>query len=173
MNKKLRELMDEVEILEMQSQANRWLDDGNLDAYCNCFTEDGVFHTINAPAATGRAEIKAFMEQIPPGIIHMTVAHVVEVNGDEAYVESSQINAWAAMDGLDSGFLTSGRTQDHLVRTHDGWRYRKKMASPDMAATSLFISSVFARLLNDVAARDGSEMRRQRAGTRWQDEWTS
>lgn len=161
MHGEMQRLVDRSDILKLMARANRFLDDQNLDAYVECYTPDGIFHTVGLEPARGRNAIKDLMNN-SAGPLHFTLDTVVTIENDQAKSESNLFVAWGTPDCHDNGFLVTARYRDSFVRTTEGWKFTYRHVSTDMKP-----EAVFARLQAEAGPIDRGEWLKSVA-TRWE-----
>lgn len=78
--------MDDYEaIRQLVARYNVAFDELDVEAWANCFTEDGFFERSNAGRSySGRAELKELISGFPVKGRHVTTDFQIHVNGDEA-----------------------------------------------------------------------------------------
>ena len=117
---------DRLQILDLVARYNHLMDGRDAEGWADCFTPDGVFDGGSRLQANGRAELVAFMERliardIPA--VHWNNNIVIEGSGDTA----SMTLYLLVIDLRDGPVATHfGVYHDELVRTPEGWRFRKR-----------------------------------------------
>jgi uncharacterized protein (TIGR02246 family) len=129
-------LVDRTQIRELTARYNRCFDDGDPEGFAATFAEDGVMEVAGGPTTEGRAALAEMVRHTPYGIVHVTVDATVEVDGDKAVQDVtllvvSRPPVDAPRDKRTSRVQRSGRYHDELVRTPDGWRFRRRVATLD------------------------------------------
>jgi len=128
----LSELADRLAIRELTARYNRAFDDVDPDAYARVFTEDGVLEVDGEPIA-GREALIETVRATGYGIVHITSDAIVAIDGDAAVQECTLLTARRAQDRSENAFLATGRYRDELVRTPDGWRFKRRSVTMDLA----------------------------------------
>ncbi len=121
---------DTIEILQLYARYNTAIDTGDADGFGGCFVPDGVFDNGMA-VIEGRADIAAFATQTHagmPGLRHDATNIVVDGDGKEA--TGSAFLVGYLVDGGHKVIVT-GRYQDALAKTGDGWRFTKRVFRAD------------------------------------------
>lgn len=124
---------DHGEIRNLLAEYGHRADSGDGESYAALYTADGELvesgTTITPPAkiaavANRFAEMAADLPQ-PSGSKHVTVNSVVHVDGDRATAHSDLL---ALSLNPERGWHISGvgRYDDDLVRTDEGWRFRRR-----------------------------------------------
>jgi uncharacterized protein (TIGR02246 family) len=121
---------DTTEILQLYARYNTAIDTGDAKGFAGCFVADGVFDS-GMGVQNGHESIAAFAQQTHenmPGMRHAANNIVVEGSGDRATGSAFLIGYL-----VDGGFkpIVTGRYQDELTRTGDGWRFTKRTFKPD------------------------------------------
>lgn len=113
------------------------IDNFLLDDLVALFTEDAVFDMrgFGAPAeAAGREAVRgAFSAMIDSlgGCVHLTMNHLIDVDGDTA---SGKVYCHAFVLNPDGSRAENLALYDDVyVRTEDGWRFRSRVVSPMLA----------------------------------------
>jgi len=134
LSRKVQDLEDRNAIRELTARYNHAFDDVDTDAFVNTFTEDGVFQLdTDGPVTAGRDRLASMSQVVNFGPVHMTTDPVIEINGDTA----TQICTLALgfrtkeREPESAVYASSGRYYDELVRTDEGWRFKKRLWVPD------------------------------------------
>jgi uncharacterized protein (TIGR02246 family) len=130
----VNELSDRIAIQELTARYNRAADDGDADALVAVFTPDGAMTMSSAGqqrAFRGAEELHAMLGDRPPGItVHATTDSIVEIDGDTARQHCTLLLIRRLHDEGKASFRT-GRYEDRLVRTADGWRFVDRAVTID------------------------------------------
>jgi len=111
----------------------RAVDGQDLEGVVALFTEDALWDArgFGMPEMKGRDDIRAFYTSIFENVAHcahLTLNHLVEVDGDTAtghvYIHALAV----ARDGTRSESI--GYYDDTYVRTDSGWRFSSRAAQP-------------------------------------------
>ena len=127
---------DHTEIHELYARYAQSIDRSDAAGYGGVFTEDGVFiiddptHAVSGNATfTGRKAIAALVRNPPrdhPKVTHFYSNILVEPTPDGAkgsdYVIMIDLQKNPAITG-------GGVCEDDLVRTSEGWRFKKRVCS--------------------------------------------
>jgi uncharacterized protein (TIGR02246 family) len=116
---------DRDEILQLLYRYNHAIDSGDALGWAGTFTPDGVFD-VAGQVRSGRDELVAFAAGVH-GYRHTVVNPVVDVAGDAATVRAY----WVVYQGTAVAAL--GTYEDEVVRTPGGWRFAKRVSTPDTA----------------------------------------
>lgn len=128
----LQELLDRVSIRELTARYNTAIDNGDVDGFVRTFIPDGIFYATAGQQLNGREEIKSFGKVLGFGCIHMTMDAVIEIDGDRARQTCTMLVARRQKDKQDVSIVTTGRYDDHLVRTPEGWLFESRNGDCDV-----------------------------------------
>lgn len=135
---RLQRLEDLHEITQLFIDYGEHLDAGNFDAYAALFAADGEVLLGPMGRATGRAEIARFMTEMLADRVgstfHVISSPRITLDGDTATATVMWSVATLADDGLARVSMV-GHHHDDLVRTLDGWRFRRRRGTVDLPAT--------------------------------------
>jgi uncharacterized protein (TIGR02246 family) len=123
----LQELSDKLAIRELTALYNRTFDDADGDTYAATFTDDGVLAVVGGPVLTGRDELRRFAGEWK-GTVHATTDATIVVTGDTATQVCTLILGTRSEPDARAGWGGMGRYTDELVRTPEGWRFRRRTA---------------------------------------------
>jgi uncharacterized protein (TIGR02246 family) len=129
-------LADRARIRELTARYNRAFDDGDAEGFAATFTQDGVMEVAGGFEVKGHEALAKMCRSVPYGIVHVTVDAVVEVDGDRATQDVTVMvlkrpKPDAGPEERTSRLDRSGRYHDELVRTPEGWRFRRRTAVLD------------------------------------------
>ena len=116
---------DRDEILQLLYRYNHAIDSGDAHGWAGTFTADGVFD-VAGQVRSGQDELAAFAAGVH-GYRHTVVNPVVDVAGDAATVRAY----WVVYQG--TAVAAVGTYEDEVVRTPGGWRFAKRVSTPDTA----------------------------------------
>lgn len=116
-------LEDRDEILQLLYRYNHTIDSGDAEGWADTWTEDAVFD-VAGHVTTGREALVKFASGVQ-GTRHMVTNPLIDVAGDTAEVRAYLI----VFHGTQ--MATIGSYQDQLVRTPAGWRFAKRVFTPD------------------------------------------
>ena len=131
MSDAVQRLIDQLEIRELTARYNRAFDDGDAEAYAATFTPDGRMEATGIPPAVGHGALENLVRLTPYGIVHITTDPIIEIDGDRARQQCTLIVANRHRDRSAVTLGTTGRYDDELVRTSEGWRFAKRVAVLD------------------------------------------
>jgi SnoaL-like domain len=128
-------LLDRVEILELSARYNRAADGTDPDAIKGVFTRDGVVEMWgrgDGPAVYAGEDLTRLAAPYIGQRTHLTTDSVVVVDGDCASQRSTLLLCTRSR-GKQLAALLTGRYEDDLVRTDDGWRFARRTVRIDYA----------------------------------------
>ena len=110
---------DRDEILQLLYRYNHTIDGGDANGWAETFTEDAVFDAAGN-VLSGHDALRDFAASFK-GRRHVVANPLVEIDGDTATVRAYAV--------VFSGTTPSvvGLYEDELVRTHEGWRFAKRV----------------------------------------------
>lgn len=121
---------DTLDILQLYSRYNTAIDTGDGKTFARCFVEGGKFDA-GFQVLDGHDAIEAFADgthKALPGMRHNATNIVIDGAGDRA-------TGSAFLIGYDTkgGYkvIVTGRYMDELTKTSQGWRFTKRIFSPD------------------------------------------
>jgi hypothetical protein len=110
---------DRDEILQLLYRYNHLYDSGDARGWAECFTPDGIEEVVDGVTFVGREELAAHVAEVT-GERHIVLNPVINVTGDTATVRAYLL----LFRGVELG--VTGRYEDDLVRTPDGWLFTKR-----------------------------------------------
>ena len=129
MNELVRYLADQTAIGELTARYNRAFDEGRPEEWAGTFTPDGALAVVDGPVVEGREALEAVVRTAEVRLVHVTTNAIITIDGDTARQELQLL--FFAIDGDASSIAlqSSGRYADDLVRTADGWRFKRRTAT--------------------------------------------
>lgn len=128
-------LSDRMEIQELTARYNRAADGTDPEPLLAVFTEDATMEMLGGdggPAVFTGGELAKLVAPAAGQRVHMTMDSIIDVDGDTATQEITLLLLTRApRRGLAAVF--TGRYSDELVRTPDGWRFARRVATIDYA----------------------------------------
>lgn len=121
---------DLVHINALYARYNSGIDTGDGAAFAGCFTSDGHLDTGMGPSE-GTEAIAAFAEgthEMMPGLRHQANNIVVD-GGPDTATGSAFFVGYQVDDGYK--VIITGRYNDELERTADGWRFARRIFTAD------------------------------------------
>jgi ketosteroid isomerase-like protein len=135
---RLRKLEDLAAIQQLFIDYGRYLDAGDFDRYSKLFAEDGEVLLGPMGRATGPDAIRSLMaSQLGDRVgstYHLITSPMITLGGDTA----TSSTMWSVFAGDESGapvVTMVGRHEDDLVRTADGWRFRRRRGFVDLPSS--------------------------------------
>ncbi len=114
---------DRDEILQLLYAYNHAIDGGEPERWAGTFTEDGALD-VAGRVFSGRQELVTFAAGVH-GMRHIMANPLVEVAGDTATVRAYVL----VFRGTSPSVI--GTYADDLVRTPGGWRFTRRVFTPD------------------------------------------
>lgn len=118
---------DHLEILNLYARYNHTIDAADLVAWIECFAVGGVLDVPSAGVMyQGADELLAFGKSYKAGAEldrHLTTNIEVCGKGSEARGRAYLLMCRGRSDGNPPTFHMSGRYEDNLRKTEDGWRF--------------------------------------------------
>lgn len=119
---------DIVAIQQLYAGFCNTLDDGEADAFADCFTSDATFGGVGTPIQ-GQDALRQFaVKMVGKNVRHVATGVYVEGDGDEAVGRAYLVayrGSWPAK------LLATGRYQDRLRRVGGSWRFAERVFTPD------------------------------------------
>jgi hypothetical protein len=148
----LQYVLDYIEIRDLAARYNRFADLADGENYAALFTLDGEFEIVGNRTYRGRDEIASACNATQV-TVHITCDPLIEIDGDRATQRSRLLAFFLATDGSANEFVSTGWYVDELVRTPDGWRFRRRRAQTDLRLDAVHermsITAAFAALKQD------------------------
>ncbi len=122
---------DVVAIQQLAAAYCHHMDDGDGAAVASLFTDDGVLEIVDMVQSVGKEEITAnssVFPQVMPGGRHIVQNVWVDGDGDTASLRAYLSNVKA---GDTPTAVQTGRYNDEVVRTSDGWRFSRRTLTLD------------------------------------------
>jgi len=132
LEERVRKLEDRNEIIELTVRYNKAVDDQEPEAHAATYTDDGEFVRGDS-VDKGREQIANVIRRMSYGIVHMTLNQIIEIDGDHATQFCYALLGERSRDKKpgSSRWLTTGRYEDTLVRTAEGWRFKRRIWTKD------------------------------------------
>ena len=132
MDQEVSWLVDRMKIRELTARYGRCFDDGDPEGFAATFTEDGEMAVAGGPTASGRQALADMCRHVPWGVLHVTVDPIIDIDGDRATQSVTILVYQRPAERSAKPQLTStGRYEDELARTPDGWLFTKRTAILD------------------------------------------
>jgi ketosteroid isomerase-like protein len=131
----LRALADRHEILELSARYNRAADGTDVATLLEVFSEDAVVEMHggpNGPAVFAGEALTGLVAPFEGQRVHLTTDAIVAVDGDRATQQSTLLLCTRSKKRGVAALFT-GRYDDELVRTSDGWRFSRRLVHVDYA----------------------------------------
>jgi hypothetical protein len=132
----IQSLMDRNEIRELTARYNRAFDDVQPAAFASVFTDDG-FMLFEGERHDGSGALEELVRATGYGFVHVTSDPIIDIDGDSAHQSCTLIVCNRRRDRLANPYVMSGRYEDDLVRTKDGWRFTRRTITLDLAPSEV------------------------------------
>jgi len=119
-------LADRDAVRELRARYSLTYDAGQLDAFCDLFTEDAVLQLGILGPVSGREAIRAALAGLMPAadfVAHFTSDDVTEFTGDDTARGTSR---FAVHYGRNPNMQGAGTYHDEYRRTAAGWRFTSR-----------------------------------------------
>jgi len=120
---------DRLAILDLAGRYNQAFDHGDVDAWVETFTTDGVFADAGGFSVQGTDELRAFAGKAAQGDVavrHWNSSHVIEGNGDTAthscYLMIIMMDEVPTIFGI-------GRYDDEFKKVDGEWRFSRRLVT--------------------------------------------
>jgi ketosteroid isomerase-like protein len=134
---RIQAIEDELAIRALTARYNHAFDDGDAEAFADCWTDDGrMIHEV-AGSHGGR---EAFLEscRLYDGqVVHMTSDAIIEIDGDSATQDCSFVVFTRAKDRSSNEYFMTGRYVDELKRSAVGWKFHRRRTKRDLLTRTL------------------------------------
>jgi ketosteroid isomerase-like protein len=123
--------MDDIELIKrLSSRYNLAFDYVDIDAYIECWTEDGFFERSNAGRSyQGHDQLRELLSTFEVDGRHITTNFIIDVDGDVA----KQSAYLLYLDKADNFSVSMfGVYSDELVKTAAGWKYSARRLRVDV-----------------------------------------
>lgn len=118
---------DYAEIQQLYARYNWAIDAGDVDGYVALYTPDGTFNTFN-----GADGLRTFMKNRQGGTRRHWNSNLVITPSAEG--ANGKVYLLLVDVGVKPPAISSAaRYDDRLVKTSQGWRFKKRQTSPDPA----------------------------------------
>jgi ketosteroid isomerase-like protein len=128
-------LADRAAILELAARYNRAADGTDPAAVLAVFTDDGVVEMHgrdDGPAVFAGLELAQLVAPFEGQRVHMTTDPIVVVDGERA-THTSTLLLCTRSRRRGIAALFTGRYDDQLVKTSQGWRFARRLVRVDYA----------------------------------------
>jgi uncharacterized protein (TIGR02246 family) len=132
MSDALERVLDHLAIRELTARYNRAFDDVDSEAWADTFTPDGVMEYGGGAPISGRDALVEMSRKTGYGFVHITTDPIIEIDGDRATQSCTLIVASRSEARDQVAIGMTGRYEDELVRTQDGWRFKRRTATLDI-----------------------------------------
>jgi uncharacterized protein (TIGR02246 family) len=119
---------DVVAIQQLYAGFCNTLDDGEADAFAECFTTDASFGGVGTPVQGHDALRKFAVDMVGKNVRHVATGVYVEGDGDEAMGRAYLV---AYRGSRPAKLLATGRYRDRIRRVDGSWRFAERVFTPD------------------------------------------
>jgi uncharacterized protein (TIGR02246 family) len=124
---------DIVAIQQLYAGFCNTLDDGEAEAFAECFTADGTFGGVGTPVQ-GREALRQFaLDLVGKNIRHVATGVYVQGDGDDAVGRAYLV---AYRGTRPAKLLATGRYRDRIRRVDGTWRFAERVFTPDREEAS-------------------------------------
>jgi uncharacterized protein (TIGR02246 family) len=132
MSDALERVLDHLAIRELTARYNRAFDDVDSEAWADTFTPDGVLEYGGDAPISGHDALVKMSQATGYGFVHVTTDPIIDIDGDRATQRCTVIIANRRQASDRVGIAMTGRYEDKLVRTPEGWRFKRRTAVLDV-----------------------------------------
>jgi uncharacterized protein (TIGR02246 family) len=119
---------DVTAIQQLYARFCHTLDDGEADAFADCFTPDATFGGVGHALQGHEAFRKFAVDLVGKNIRHVATGIYVEGDGDEAVGRAYLV---AYRGTRPAKLLATGRYRDRVRRVGGTWRFAERVFTPD------------------------------------------
>lgn len=121
---------DRLDILALNAKHNWASYDCDSEAYVECYTEDGIYESVNLGSRNaGHEQLAAAVtasRDIPWSLGHISADALIDIDGDTARQRVFILLYRRESPTGENQFFGTGWYDDLLVRTPDGWRIKHR-----------------------------------------------
>jgi ketosteroid isomerase-like protein len=111
---------DKDEIRELMARYNLASDYPDLEAWLDCWADDGILALSGRPRVEGKEALREYGVHRPGGHLHLSLNQIIDIDGDLARATSYL----ALLSGEDDPAVRlAGRYDDELQRINGCWRF--------------------------------------------------
>ena len=119
---------DVTAIQQLYARFCNVLDDGEADAFADCFTPDATFGGVGTPLQ-GHDAFRTFAQSlVGRNLRHVATGVYVEGDGDEAVGRAYLVSYRGSRPAK---LLATGRYRDRIRRVDGQWRFAERCFTPD------------------------------------------
>jgi hypothetical protein len=126
---------DKFDIMELIARYNHAIDGGDPDGVADCFLEDGIFQGRSG-RFVGRAELRKLGMTLTPSCLPRHMVNNVLIDGEPGQPDVARIKSHLCFYEIKPEgfhFKTSGVYTDVVVRTPQGWKFKTRLMTLDVA----------------------------------------
>jgi uncharacterized protein (TIGR02246 family) len=128
----LQSLIDESEIRALAARYSDHVRRADGKGAAETYADDGVLMAFSGPEIVGRAAVAEALTRVLPPTTHVMQTcegGLIEVDGDTAKARWS-VTEWIMNKENQEVRVSLGVYEDHLVRTPEGWRFKRRRFHP-------------------------------------------
>lgn len=122
---------DILAIQQLYARYNHAIDFADPEGWANCFTPDGVFASPTQGETVGRDALRSFAAAFVQRMKARHWTNNLVVEGDGATARGSCYLALLVLGEGGPRIAATGVYRDELVRTLEGWRFRRRDVTLD------------------------------------------
>ena len=119
---------DVTAIQQLYARFCNTLDDGEADAFADCFTADATFGGVGTPLRGHDAFREFARNLVGRNLRHVATGVYVEGDGDEAVGRAYLVSYRGSRPAK---VLATGRYRDRISRVDGEWRFAERCFTPD------------------------------------------
>ena len=123
---RLKRVEDQLAIRDLRYRYCHYVDQEQWQLAADMFTEDGEF--VGIETASGREAVKGWFSRSVPGAMkkawHLVHNDFVDIEGDKAHGFVAFDFYFIDLEG--NAMHGVGRYEDEIVRTDQGWKFKKR-----------------------------------------------
>ncbi|MGE0543926.1 MAG: nuclear transport factor 2 family protein [Dehalococcoidia bacterium] len=131
-------LLAKLEIIELTNKIGRAVDRCDVDLFCACFTDGGLFDSriVSGPMPEAGRKMFATIRDSMRRTQHLVSNHIIVVDGDRAKGEASVIAMmFHDVEGAEQELVFGGRYLDEYVYEQGEWKVAARRIVVDYART--------------------------------------
>ena len=153
--RRLRRIEDRFDLSDLVARYGQLLDDRDLDAVAELYSEDSSFDSLTGPVSGRRAVVGYYAERLGAGGVtyHYPHSQVITFSDDDDDSATGVVHAHAEMEIDGITLVIALRYLDEYSREGGRWRFRSRTAQ-----------QLYALPLDELATQLGSDTRKRWPG---------
>jgi hypothetical protein len=136
------EFPDWLAIRELTARYNRAFDEADVEGWGDTFVPGGRLAIApSGPVYEGREALSAFIRDRGWGFLHMTLDPQIELTATGARQQCNLLLFGRSAARRTPELINTGRYDDELVRTPDGWRFACRTVEMDSPPGRIEVAS--------------------------------